>query len=79
MSNTIQTLYKTQAYGMHYGDMRQKKIWLQNSFYVPDTARIVNRIHNKEVATVLEEVSSVLVLFCMNSIQIELKCGIHKT
>ena len=63
-------LYKTQAQGYTtYGDMVQKKMWLQNSFYVPASARTVNGVHNKEVSTVLKEMSTVT----------ELKYGIHKT
>ena len=82
MSNTIQPL----RYIKHrprecisYGDMCQRKIWLQNIFYGLDTATTVNGIHNKEVLMVLKEMSTILMLRCIKSTQIELKCGIHKS
>ena len=51
-----------------YGDMviwGQNKIWLQNSFNVRNNAKTVNGIHNKEVSTVLNEMSTVLILLCI--------------
>ena len=73
-------LYKTQAVGCTvYGDMGQNKTWLQKSFNVPNTAKTVYGIHNKEVSAVLKEMSTVLMLLCIKSTQIELKCSIHKT
>ena len=40
------------------------------------TSSAINSIHNKEVWTVLKEMSTVLVLLCIKASQIELKCGI---
>ena len=76
MNNIIQTLH----YIKHRpSDMGQKKTWLHNSFYVPDTAKTVKGIHNKEDSTVLKEMSSVLILLCIKSTQLEPKYGFHKT
>ena len=82
MYNNLQALlYIKTGFDKHtaYADMRQTKMWLQNSFYIPDTARTVNGIHNTEVSTVLKEMSTVPMLLCINSTQIELKYSMHKT
>ena len=61
-----------------YDDMGQNKTWLQNSVDVPNTAKTVNGIHNKEVSTVLTEMPTGLILLCIKSTHIELECGTHK-
>ena len=70
MNNTRQSLHyiKKQAFTHTlYADMTQK-----NRFYLTDTAKTVNGIHNKEVSTVR-------MLLCLKLTQIELKCSIQKS
>ena len=50
---------------------------IQNGFH--QMVSLDFSIHNKEVSTVLKEMSTVLVLLYIKSTQIELKYGIYKT